>query len=175
MGRDSGFIAASASLANSWSLCLIRKSIRAACEKGFLPALEKRMAAKHHAVVAVAEGAGQNLMSAEKKRDKSGNILHNDIGVFLRQEISKYFAAREMEINIKYFDPSYEIRSIPACGMDSIFCLHLAQHAVHAAMAGMTDLVVATGTVISPMCRSPWLHPPGARSIRMASSGRVCC
>ncbi|MDD3952282.1 MAG: ATP-dependent 6-phosphofructokinase [Lentisphaeria bacterium] len=144
MGRDSGFITASASLANSLvNFCLIPEvELNLHGDNGFLPALERRMSAKHHAVVVVAEGAGQNLMTAEKQRDKSGNILHNDIGIFLREQIRNYFQERKTEINIKYFDPSYEIRSIPACGMDSIFCLHLAQHAVHAAMAGMTDLVV---------------------------------
>ncbi|MDD3696151.1 MAG: ATP-dependent 6-phosphofructokinase [Lentisphaeria bacterium] len=144
MGRDSGFIAASASLANSLvNFCLIPEvELVLHGEGGLLQALEKRLENKHHAVVVVAEGAGQNLMSAEKLRDKSGNVLHNDIGVFLRDEIRDHFAGLDTEVNVKYFDPSYEIRSIPASGIDSIFCLHLAQHAVHAAMAGMTDLVV---------------------------------
>jgi len=146
MGRDSGFIAASASLANSIvNFCLIPEvQFKLDGENGFLPALEKRLDRKHHAVVVVAEGAGQELMQGEKERDKSGNILHQDIGVFLRDNIKSYFKAKDKVVNVKYFDPSYQIRSLPTNSNDSIFCLHLAQHAVHAAMAGMTDLVVGS-------------------------------
>jgi len=144
MGRDSGFIAASASLANSVvNFCLIPEvPFVLDGPHGFLPALEQRLDRKHHAVVVVAEGAGQELMHGEKQKDKSGNILHQDIGIFLRDAIKRYFADKNKEISLKYFDPSYMIRSLPTNSNDSIFCLHLAQHAVHAAMAGMTDLVV---------------------------------
>ncbi len=144
MGRDSGFIAAYASLANSLvNFCLIPEvPFELLGDNGFLPALLKRLALKQHAVIIVAEGAGQDLMAGKKSKDKSGNVLHNDIGTFLRDEIKSYFKENKAEVSVKYFDPSYIIRSIPASGMDSIFCLHLAQHAVHAAMAGMTDVVV---------------------------------
>ena len=145
MGRDSGFIVAYAGLANSLvNFCLIPEvPFTLMGEKGFLPALEKRLSQKHHAVIVVAEGAGQQLFNeAEAVLDKSGNKLHNDIGVFLKEAIVKYFKERNIECGVKYFDPSYNIRSTPANGMDSIFCLHLAQHAVHGAMAGMTDIVV---------------------------------
>lgn len=145
MGRDSGFIAAHASLANSVvNFCLIPEvKFELYGENGFLAALERRLAAKHHAVVVVAEGAGQNLFHEDSsKKDKSGNVLHQDIGVFLRDEIKSYFKAKNFEHSVKYIDPSYIIRSLPATGMDSTFCLHLAQNAVHAAMAGMTDVVV---------------------------------
>lgn len=144
MGRDSGFIAANATLANSLvNFCLIPEvPFELYGPHGFLPELQKRLLAKQHAVIVVAEGAGQNLLSPEKNRDKSGNILHHDIGVFLRDEIKSHFREQKVDVSVKYFDPSYEIRSIPASGMDSIFCLHLAQHAVHAAMTGFTDMVV---------------------------------
>ena len=145
MGRDSGFIAAYASLANSLvNFCLIPEvPFTLMGDHGFLPALEKRLSQKHHAVIVVAEGAGQQLFQeGEAVLDKSGNKLHNDIGVFLKDAILKYFKYKNIECGVKYFDPSYNIRSTPANGMDSIFCLHLAQHAVHAAMAGMTDIVV---------------------------------
>ncbi len=144
MGRDSGFIAAYASLANSVSnFCLIPEvPIRLEGAGGLLEAMEARMARKHHAVMVVAEGAGQDLLSGQRQTDKSGNVLHSDIGVYLKSRIQEHFAAKKIDIAIKYFDPSYEIRSLPANSYDSIFCLHLAQHAVHAAMAGMTDLVV---------------------------------
>lgn len=146
MGRDSGFIAAYASLANSLvNFCLIPEvPFELDGPDGFLQALKRRLDRKHHAVVVVAEGAGQNLFDNDggTMLDKSGNKLHKDIGVFLKESISAYFKANNTEVGVKYFDPSYNIRSTPANAMDSIFCLHLAQHAVHAAMAGMTDLVV---------------------------------
>lgn len=145
MGRDSGFIAACASLASSVvNFCLIPElDFVLEGEHGFLTALERRLDRKHHAVVVVAEGAGQNLFeSGNDVHDKSGNKLHKDIGPLLKDAITSYFKEKGKEINVKYFDPSYNIRSTEANAMDSIFCSHLAQHAVHAAMAGMTDAVV---------------------------------
>lgn len=146
MGRDSGFIAANASLANSLvNFCLIPEvEFELRGEHGFLEALEHRLLRKQHAVIVVAEGAGQNLIKDDKapQRDKSGNLLHKDIGLFLKDAIISYFKERKIETSMKYFDPSYIIRSTPTSGMDSIFCLNLAQQAVHAAMAGMTDLVI---------------------------------
>ncbi|MBQ6472846.1 MAG: ATP-dependent 6-phosphofructokinase [Victivallales bacterium] len=145
MGRDSGFVAAYATLANSLvNFCLIPEVPFALMgEHGFLPAIERRLDARHHAVVVVAEGAGQNFFMGEAATDKSGNKLHNDIGIFLKERILDYFQACGKEVSVKYFDPSYNIRSTPANAMDSVFCLLLAQHAVHAAMAGMTDILVA--------------------------------
>ena len=147
MGRDSGFIAATSALANSVvNFCLIPEvQFELEGENGLLAALERRLTSKdkHHAVIVVAEGAGQNLIKGGKKqKDASGNILHEDIGTFLRDEIKAYFKKKNIEHTVKYIDPSYIIRSLPATGTDSTFCLHLAQHAVHAAMAGMTDVVV---------------------------------
>ena len=145
MGRDSGFIAASASLANSVvNFCLVPEvPFTLEGERGFLPALERRLKEKHHAVIVVAEGAGQHLFEQQAaEQDASGNILHRDIGLFLKEHIGSYLKKRDIDHAIKYFDPSYSIRSVPARGTDAIFCLYLAQHAVHAAMAGMTNVVV---------------------------------
>ena len=145
MGRDSGFIAANASLANSVvNFCLIPEvPFEMDGPTGLLAALERRLAKKQHAIIVAAEGAGQNLFnSADTIRDKSGNLLHQDIGLYLKNRISEHFKQRGIEHSIKYIDPSYIIRSLPATGIDSTFCLHLAQNAVHAAMAGMTDIVV---------------------------------
>ena len=147
MGRDSGFIAAYASLSNSLvNYCLIPEvQFELYGDNGFLPVLERRLARKQHAVIVAAEGAGQNLFKNDGDNviDKSGNKIHKDIGIFLKDEISRYLKSRNVDFSLKYIDPSYLIRSTPANGMDSIFCLHLAQHAVHAAMAGMTDVIVA--------------------------------
>lgn len=146
MGRDSGFIAASATLANSVvNFCLVPEvKFELEGEHGLLAALERRLVAKgkHHAVVVVAEGAGQDLLQGETAVDASGNKLHKDIGLYLKERFTQYLTARNIDHTVKYFDPSYMIRSVAAQGTDAVFCLHLAQNAVHVAMAGMTDVVV---------------------------------
>ncbi|MBQ5530390.1 MAG: ATP-dependent 6-phosphofructokinase [Kiritimatiellae bacterium] len=146
MGRDSGFIAAYASIANPVvNFCLVPE-MKFALEGpgGLLRAMENRFAAgKSHAVVVVAEGAGQELIQGEpERRDASGNILKKDIGEFLKRKISEYFKSKSIVSSVKYFDPSYTIRSVPARGTDAIRCYMLARNAVHAAMAGRTDCVV---------------------------------
>jgi 6-phosphofructokinase 1 len=146
MGRDSGFIAAYASLAHPVvNFCLIPElDFEMAGDNGLLRALERRFeSGKDHCVIVVAEGAGQKLIRDEpERRDASGNILKKDIGEFLRREIQSYFDARKFEMSVKYFDPSYSIRSVPARGTDAIRCYLLARYAVHAAMAGRTNCVV---------------------------------
>ena len=146
MGRDSGFISAHTSLANSdVNFCLVPEvPFQLDGEGGFLQALEARLEQKHHAVVVVAEGAGQDLLQTPEHltRDASGNVRYQDIGVFLRDQIAQYFAKRHKEVTIKYIDPSYIIRGIPANSVDSEYCLQLGQHAVRAGMAGRTDMVV---------------------------------
>lgn len=146
MGRHSGFIAAHATLASGdVNFCLVPEvPFTLAGEGGFLQALEQRLERRHHAVVVVAEGAGQDLVQdpSRQERDASGNVRLKDIGVFLRDEIRRYLAARHIEMTIKYIDPSYLIRSLPANAFDSEFCQVLGQNAVHAGMAGRTDMVV---------------------------------
>lgn len=145
MGRDSGFIAAYATLANSVvNFCLIPEvPFELEGPQGFLAALERRLQKKNHVVIVVAEGAGQYLFeNADVQKDKSGNVIHHDIGLYLRERIDAHLTERGIEHAMKYFDPSYLIRSVPAHGTDAVFCLHLAQHAVHAAMAGKTNMVV---------------------------------
>jgi 6-phosphofructokinase 1 len=145
MGRESGYIAAYTALANSnVNYCLIpEKKIDL---NNFMKVLKDRILKKKHAVVLVAEGAGQELFKNEnsfKERDMSGNRKLKDIGIFLKKEIENYFKIEKTEINVKYFDPSYSIRSVPANAMDSAYCLMLAQGAVHAGMAGMTDVLIS--------------------------------
>ena len=148
MGRDSGFIAAAAAVANPIvNFCLIPETDFALeGGGGLLQALERRFAlGKTHAVVVVAEGAGQNLIvGGEERRDPSGNVLKKDIGVFLKEAIAAHFAKRGLACSVKYFDPSYSIRSVPARGTDAIRCYMLARNAVHAAMAGRTNCVVGS-------------------------------
>ena len=146
MGRDSGFIAAYATLANSdVNFCFIPEvPLVLNGEKGFLRLLEKRLDRKHHALIVVAEGAGQDLIQEDpyQKRDASGNIVHKNIGGFLKKEIIEYFKKKKKSLVLKYIDPSYMIRSIPANSQDSAFCLMLGQNAVHAGMSGRTNMVV---------------------------------
>jgi 6-phosphofructokinase 1 len=141
MGRDSGFIAAFTALVdNNVDFCLVPEVPFTL--DALLASLRSRLERRQHAVIVVAEGAGQELMSASGDRDRSGNVRYGDIGVFLRDAIKAHFETIGTEINVKYIDPSYAIRSVPANPHDSAFCLVLAHHAVHAGMAGRTGMVV---------------------------------
>jgi 6-phosphofructokinase 1 len=145
MGRDSGFIAANAVLAiQEVNFVLIPEmTFDLHGPRGFLQILRKRLEDRHHAVIVVAEGAGQHLFEdTEKCKDASGNIKHKDIGIFLKEKISEDFEGLGFPHSIKYIDPSYIIRSAPANANDSKFCNLLAQNAVHAALSGRTDFVV---------------------------------
>jgi len=146
MGRDSGFIAAYASLASSVTNFCIIPEIPLVLDgpNGLFTALERRYRGKNHSVMVVAEGAGQNLFKSSAAKDASGNVLKHDIGHLLVDKINTYFKKNDKEINIKYIDPSYIIRSIPANSSDAIFCFQLAENAVHAAMAGKTDIVIGS-------------------------------
>lgn len=146
MGRHSGFIAVHASLANpDVNFCLIPEvpfTLRGA--GGFLELLENRLRRRRHALIVVAEGAGQDLIQdvGAGERDASGNLKLKDIGAFLSGEIKAYCSQRGIPVNLKYIDPSYTIRSQPANSNDSSYCLVLGQNAVHAGMAGRTAMVV---------------------------------
>jgi 6-phosphofructokinase 1 len=145
MGRESGFIAAHATLASlEVNFCLVPEiRFKLEGENGFLECLRKRLATRSHAVIVAAEGAGQDLMEAEESRyDASGNLKLQDIGLFLKTKIKNYFTEKGLPINLKYIDPSYIIRSVPANASDSIFCENLARNAVHAGMAGRTDILM---------------------------------
>jgi 6-phosphofructokinase 1 len=145
MGRDSGFIAASAALAiQEVNFVLVPEiTFDLYGPRGFLKVLRKRLEERHHAVVVVAEGAGQDLFEQQmEEKDASGNVKHKDIGLLLKEKIKEEFDNKEFPYSIKYIDPSYIIRSAPANANDSKFCNLLAQNAVHAAVAGKTDFVV---------------------------------
>ncbi|MCK0160802.1 ATP-dependent 6-phosphofructokinase [Allomuricauda sp. F6463D] len=145
MGRDSGFIAASAALAMPVvNFVLIPEmDFTMKGEDGFLEVLGKRLQKKKHAVIVVAEGAGQQLFQDnEVVKDASGNIQHKDIGIFLKEKITEHFEEKS-PVTIKYIDPSYIIRCAPANSSDSVYCSRLAYHAVHGAMAGKTKFVAS--------------------------------
>jgi len=145
MGRHAGFLAAGATVANQDVNFTLVPEVPFQLEgkKGFLNALEKRILKRGHAVVVVAEGAGQELLGeAPDERDASGNLRLKDIGLFLRERIERWFKLRNIPIVVRYFDPSYFVRSSPANSEDSILCDLFARNAVHAAMAGKTGLVI---------------------------------
>ena len=143
MGRDSGFIAAGATIASQEvNFVLIPEiPIKLDGPKGFMATLHRRITERRHAVVVVAEGAGQDLMGAVEA-DGISNAKKLDIGVFLKDRINEYFKEKNTPINLKYIDPSYIIRSVPANSQDARICDSYARNAVHAAMAGKTDLII---------------------------------
>ena len=172
MGRHAGFIAAAATVANQdVNFTLVPEvPFRLDGERGLLAALEARLRARGHAVVVVAEGAGQDLLGhGEAGHDASGNEKLRDIGPFLRARIERHFEAARVPLVMRYFDPSYLIRSSPANAADSILCDLFARHAVHAAMAGKTGVVIGSlhdAFIHVPMellvSRSKRLDPDGA-------------
>jgi 6-phosphofructokinase 1 len=132
MGRHSGFIAATAALAQQDVNFVLIPEVDFDLEgpDGFLPAL-------------VAEGAGQKYFDDQvTERDESGNIKFQDIGLFLKNTILSYFNRKNIEVSLKYIDPSYMIRSLPANANDNVFCSFLGRDAVHAGMAGKTKLLI---------------------------------
>jgi 6-phosphofructokinase 1 len=165
MGREAGHIAASAALAqNDVNFVLIPEvPFDLEGEKGLLKALEKRLRASSHCVILTAEGAGQEHMKQperKKETDASGNIRLLDIGAFLKQTIENHFARLGVEVNVKYIDPSYMIRSVSANACDSKYCGALGQYAVHAGMAGKTGMIVG-------LVKEEYVHIP----LKMISSG----
>ncbi|MCE9596946.1 MAG: ATP-dependent 6-phosphofructokinase [Spirochaetia bacterium] len=144
MGRDSGYIAAYVALASNEVNVALIPEVEFALEGtgGLLPYLEERLKKKGHAVILVAEGAGQKYAQASGEKDASGNTKHGDIGLFLKNRIEEYLKERKFPSTLKYIDPSYIIRSVPASAEDAVFCIMLAQNAVHGAMCGKTGFVV---------------------------------
>jgi 6-phosphofructokinase 1 len=161
MGRDSGFIAASAAVVSHETDYVLVPEVAFPLqgEAGFLAALEERIRQREHAVIVVAEGAGQHLFDTrEERRDASGNVLHEDIGPFLCERIRDHFGARGIPFNLKYLDPSYLIRSIPANAWDCFLSEQMARNAVHAAMAGKTDVMIG-------LCHLALIHLPIATAV----------
>lgn len=165
MGRQSGHIATGAALAMSDVNYVLIPEVPFDLEgkNGFLKVLERRLLLRSHCVILVAEGAGQELMHREDGpvvTDASGNLRLQDIGPFLKTRIEDYFKQKGMEVNLKYIDPSYTIRSVPANASDSIYCGALGQYAVHAGMAGKTGMLVG-------LMKDEYVHLP----LKMVGSG----
>jgi 6-phosphofructokinase 1 len=145
MGRHAGFIAAAATVASQdVNFCLIPESpFHLEGKGGLLATLEHRLEMKNHAVIVVAEGAGQEFLETSGKTDASGNASLGDIGSFLKEKLNEHFHARGIEMTLRYFDPSYQIRGRPANTEDGLLCDRMGRLAVHAAMAGKTGLVIS--------------------------------
>jgi len=145
MGRHSGFIAATATLAQQDVNFVLIPEVDFDIDgpNGLLASIEQRLKERKHAVVVVAEGAGQKFFKGQGEDvDDSGNVKLKDIGIYLKNAISKHFAEKDINISIKYIDPSYMIRSLPANPNDRVFCSFLGRDAVHAGMAGKTKLLI---------------------------------
>ncbi len=163
MGRESGFIAAHTALASGDVNYVLIPEVQfeLSGENGLLASLKKRLDLRHHAVILVAEGAGQDLVGESNGSDASGNKKLGDVGAYLRKRIEQYFEEIRMEITVKYIDPSYMIRSAAAITTDSIYCARLGSNAVHAAMAGKTEVLIS-------LVNNNFVHLP----IRLAVSKR---
>lgn len=145
MGREAGFIAAGATLASQEVNFTLIPEVPFALEgeDGLLNALRRRLDARHHAVIVVAEGAGQHLCGDRAAGcDASGNPYLADVGIYLKGRIKDHFRQLALPVDVKYFDPSYLIRSVRANSEDMLLCDSLARHAVHAAMSGKTNLII---------------------------------
>jgi 6-phosphofructokinase 1 len=146
MGRHSGFIACHAAIASTdVDVVLIPEvPIVLGGKGGLFEFLKGRLEKGHHALCVVAEGAGQELFerTAEARTDASGNARFNDVGVALRDRIVSHFHEEHMDVTVKYIDPSYHIRGAPASPTDSLYCWNMARNAVHAAMAGNTEMLI---------------------------------
>lgn len=166
MGRDAGFIAAQAALASGEANFVLVPEVGFDLEgpNGVLAHLHRRLMSRKHALIVVAEGAGQQYLAEEQAgsgTDPSGNAKLGDIGRLLRSRIEKYFLDRDLLVAVRYIDPGYTIRSAPADASDSVYCQEMGQNAVHAAMAGKTGMLV--GRV-----RGRQVHVP----IEVVTSGR---
>jgi 6-phosphofructokinase 1 len=146
MGRHSGFIACHAAIASTDvdAVLIPEVPIRLDGEGGLLSFIEDKVERDGHALIVVAEGAGQELFSEgdSKETDPSGNLRLRDVGASLRDRLLAHFRASGADVTLKYVDPSYHIRSVPASSTDSLYCSNLARHAVHAAMAGNTEMLI---------------------------------
>jgi len=147
MGRHSVFVACHAALASTDVDLVLIPEVPSALQgpNGVFRCLERVLERQGHAVVVVAEGAAQELIAEDRERertDKTGNVRLKDVGVFLRDRITQHFAQRGSDVTLKYIDPSYAIRSVPASPSDSVYCWNMARNAVHAAMAGNTEMLI---------------------------------
>lgn len=160
MGRESGFIAAHTAIATNDVNFVLVPEVPFDLEgpHGLLMYLKERLAKRKHAVIVIAEGAGQNLLPQSTSKDASGNTIFADVGIYIKDRIAAWFKNQQIEVSIRYIDPSYIIRSTPADAEDSIYCTRLGNYAVHAAMAGKTKMLVS-------LINNTFVHVPIALAV----------
>jgi 6-phosphofructokinase 1 len=144
MGRSAGFLAAFAALGSGDVDLVLIPEVPIVLEgpNGILPFLRRRIKEQGYAVVVVAEGAGEELLGVSEVKDAGGNRALPEIGPYIQKMAREYFARFDEEATIKYVDPSYSVRSIPANAADALYCQQLAMDAVHGCMAGLTGFSV---------------------------------
>mgnify|MGYP003387350877 CR=1 FL=1 len=133
MGRSSGLIAVHATLSSGdVDLCLVPEVYTPLngenCAFAFL---KKRVEEQGHAVIVVAEGFGEQLFKDEShviEYDAGGNKKLPIIGPTLKHMVEDYFKSNNSVASVKFIDPSYMIRSVPANSSDSVYCMQLAQN-----------------------------------------------
>ncbi|KAH9613775.1 hypothetical protein KSS87_003225 [Heliosperma pusillum] len=158
MGRDSGYIAMQSTLASrDVDCCLIPESpFYLEGPGGLFEFIERRLRSNGHMVIVIAEGAGEKL----EERDASGNKIFKDVGLWMSHMIREHFARPDkINVTLKYIDPTYMIRAVPANASDNVYCTILAQSAVHGAMAGYTGFTV--GPVNGRECYIPFYRITG--------------
>jgi len=178
MGRHAGYIACHATLASRQvDMCLINEDpfLETNGPEAMAEYIEKTVQDKGHAVIVVAEGAGNNFLKSLRsgmesvEKDAGGNEALSNICDYLIDYLKQHFKQRSKACTVKFIDPSYMIRSVAANASDNVMCLVLAQNAVHGAMAGYTGFtsgLVNNRSVMIPMpvimATSPsFLNPRG--------------
>ncbi|XP_073272049.1 ATP-dependent 6-phosphofructokinase 2-like [Primulina huaijiensis] len=151
MGRSTGHIVLHATLSSrDVDCCLIPENdFYLEGKGGLLEFIESRLKYNGHAVLVVAEGAGQDVIpktgdqSHVQEKDESGNPVFLDVGGWLKSELKNWWSRDHPKelITIKYIDPTYMIRAVPANATDNLYCTLLAHSAIHGAMAGYTEFV----------------------------------
>lgn len=149
MGRSTGHIAVHSTLSSrDVDCCLIpENNFYLEGKGGLFEFLEDKLKQNGHAVVVVAEGAGQDIIpitdAQKEERDESGNPVFLDVGVWLKSELKKWWERDHPGelFTVKYVDPTYMIRAVPANATDNLYCTLLAHSAIHGVMAGYTGFV----------------------------------
>jgi len=149
MGRSTGHIALHATLSSRDVDCCLIPEMEFYLEGkgGLFEFLEQRLKENSHAVLVVAEGAGQDMIprtdAQKEERDESGNPVFLDVGRWLKSELTKWWARNHQNelLTVKYIDPTYMIRAVPANATDRLYCTLLAHSAIHGVMAGYTGFV----------------------------------
>ncbi len=150
-GRSSGFVAMLSTLAaRDVNICLIPEiPFNLYGENGLLDFIFQRIQIKEHCVIVVSDGA---RFSVKDYKTTNGKPVE-DIGIVIKKEIIKKSEELGIEVNLKYMDPTYVVRAVPANEYDCNLCAKLAESAVHCAFAGFTNFSV--GMINNKPCMIP--------------------